>query len=196
MEEKKVRTTAAESDPLSLVADDDASTVDGGEGKADSNNAAAERATTGEAETDMVEKSSSTEVDDNIAFDSLKLGLPARYNQLRFSGDGGMSVVYRAIDTEDGDKPVAIKLLKEELSRDASVVERFQREVAAMKTLTHQNIVQIFDSGVTTTGIPYFVSEYIDGGTLEEATRRKLQNSQISASPNRRRPPSRCSTRI
>jgi serine/threonine protein kinase len=160
MEEKKVRTTAAESDPLSLVADGDSSTVDGGN-----------------AEADMAEKSSSTEAaercNDNIAFDNLKLGLPARYNQLRFSGDGGMSVVYRAIDTEDGDKPVALKLLKEELSRDASVVERFQREVAAMKTLTHQNIVHIFDSGVTTTGIPYFVSEYVDGGTLEEATRRE-----------------------
>ncbi|HEY9716188.1 MAG TPA: protein kinase [Trichormus sp.] len=175
MEEKKIRTTAAQSDPLSLVADGDAGTIDGGEKKADSNNSAAECGAAGDAETEIVEKPSSTGVleerDDHGAV--LRLGLPARYDQLRFIGDGGMSVVYRAIDTDDGDKPVALKLLKEELNRDASVVERFEREVAAMKTLTHQNIVQIFDSGVTTTGIPYFVSEYIDGGTLEEATRRE-----------------------
>ncbi|MEM6472075.1 MAG: protein kinase [Planctomycetota bacterium] len=84
---------------------------------------------------------------------------------------GGMGVVYRATDPRLG-RPVAIKTLwLAELSQFPSkrkeLVERFEREARAVASLSHPNIVELFDVGITEEQ-PYAVMEFIDGSTLAE----------------------------
>ena len=75
---------------------------------------------------------------------------------------GGQGIVYRGwqISTR---RMVAIKVLREGPHADPATRKRFQREVEIVAQLNHPNIVSIFDSGVTATGLPYFVMEYVHG---------------------------------
>jgi serine/threonine-protein kinase len=83
------------------------------------------------------------------------------------------------------DRPVAIKLLRADLARDANFLTRFRREAQAAGGLAHPNIVAIYDSGEETTTesggatvpLPYIVMEYVDGETL----RAKLQRENVIA---------------
>jgi serine/threonine protein kinase len=95
--------------------------------------------------------------------------LPDTLQHVRLIGEGGMSLVFRALDSDGA--PVAVKVLREELCRDPSVVERFLREAESTERLQHPNIVKVFRSGTTTKGSPYIVSEFVDGQTLEQVLR-------------------------
>src|SRR5262245_53701717 len=79
-------------------------------------------------------------------------------------GSGGMGDVYRARDTKLG-RDVAIKVLPGHLTRDSDALARFEREARAIAALSHPNILAIFDFG-TDDGVPYAVTELLDGGTL------------------------------
>jgi len=81
-------------------------------------------------------------------------------------GRGGMGVVYRATQLNLS-RPVALKVLSDELSNDAAFVERFFHEARAAACLSHPNIVQAYDAGISEEGVYYFAMEYIDGETLE-----------------------------
>jgi eukaryotic-like serine/threonine-protein kinase len=81
-------------------------------------------------------------------------------------GAGGMGEVYRARDTRL-DRDVAIKILPESLARDAERMRRFEQEARAVAALSHANIVAVYDTG-THEGVPYLVSELLDGETLRE----------------------------
>ncbi|MBM4381195.1 MAG: protein kinase, partial [Deltaproteobacteria bacterium] len=61
-------------------------------------------------------------------------------------GRGGMGEVWRATQSSLG-RTVAVKLLREELSRDASFAARFEQEAAALAALAHPNVVQAIDRG-------------------------------------------------
>ncbi len=87
-----------------------------------------------------------------------------RYRVERALGHGGMATVLLARDGELG-RPVAVKLLAENLAADAELRERFEREARAAARLSHPNIVGVFDVGEEA-GRPYIVMEYVQGGTL------------------------------
>jgi serine/threonine protein kinase len=77
-----------------------------------------------------------------------------------------MGEVYRARDTRL-DRDVAIKILPESLARDADRMRRFEQEARAVAALSHPNVVAIYDTGMHD-GVPYLVSELLDGETLRE----------------------------
>ena len=79
-------------------------------------------------------------------------------------GAGGMGEVYRAHDTRL-QRDVAIKVLRGDVGRDASRLQRFEQEARAAAALNHPNIVAVFDIGVEGE-TPYVVSELLEGETL------------------------------
>lgn len=92
-----------------------------------------------------------------------------QYRIISLLGKGGMGEVYLAEDTRLGRK-IALKLLSEELIRDAERVRRFEREARAASALNHPNILTIHDIGKS--GEVHFIAtEFIDGSTLRERMR-------------------------
>jgi serine/threonine protein kinase/Tol biopolymer transport system component len=81
-------------------------------------------------------------------------------------GAGGMGEVYRARDARIG-RLVAIKVLSEEIVADAERLGRFEHEARAAGMLNHPNLLTIFDVG-SENGLPYMVSELLDGETLRD----------------------------
>lgn len=81
-------------------------------------------------------------------------------------GHGGMAVVYKGQDLLLN-RPVAIKVLREQYSRDESFVRRFRREAQAVAALSHPNIVSIYDVGRDNSR-HYLVMEYIEGTNLKD----------------------------
>lgn len=81
-------------------------------------------------------------------------------------GMGGMGAVYRGYDQTLG-RFVAIKVMKQSMGADASLVESFFREARAAAALNHRNIVQIYACGQEK-GQPYIVMELVGGGRLDQ----------------------------
>jgi eukaryotic-like serine/threonine-protein kinase len=92
-----------------------------------------------------------------------------RYRLERRLGFGGMATVWLADDCRLG-RPVAVKILSEQLATDAEYVLRFQREARVAAQLSHPNLVRLYDYG-TEDGRPFLVSEWIDGPDLHELRR-------------------------
>ena len=89
----------------------------------------------------------------------------AQYEITDLLGQGGMGVVYRATDTRLG-RPVAIKMLSEDLAKNSEFMMRFEREARTLAALNHSNIASIYgieESG----GHKCLVLEYVDGETLD-----------------------------
>src|SRR5262245_47151499 len=84
------------------------------------------------------------------------------YANLQELHRGGQGIVFRGWQTSTR-RSVAIKVLREGPHADPATRKRFQREVEIVAQLNHPHIVSIFDSGVTGTGLPYFVMEYVAG---------------------------------
>jgi eukaryotic-like serine/threonine-protein kinase len=90
----------------------------------------------------------------------------SHYQMLSLIGAGGMGEVYLAEDTLLGRK-VALKLLPKEFTEDRERVRRFEQEARATSSLSHPNIVMIFEVGQVE-GRHFIATEYIDGQTLRE----------------------------
>ena len=89
-----------------------------------------------------------------------------RYEIMTEIGIGGMARVYKAKDRYL-QRIVAIKVLKDEFREDTEFLKRFDTEAQAAASLTHPNIVQIYDVGRDNNRY-YIVMEYVDGITLKE----------------------------
>ncbi|MDO4562865.1 MAG: Stk1 family PASTA domain-containing Ser/Thr kinase [Clostridia bacterium] len=89
-----------------------------------------------------------------------------RYDILEQVGSGGMAVVYKAKD-KLLNRYVAVKVLRSEFKDDEEFIRRFNIESQAAASLSHQNIVPIYDVGQQD-GVQYIVMEYIEGITLKE----------------------------
>ncbi len=94
-----------------------------------------------------------------------------RYEIVRSIGEGGMANVYLGYDTIL-DRNVAIKILRGDLSNDEKFVRRFQREALSASSLSHPNIVEMYDVGEDD-GIYYIVMEYVEGQTLKQLLKRR-----------------------
>src|SRR5262245_62172123 len=84
-------------------------------------------------------------------------------------GHGGMGAVYKARQPSL-DRLVALKILPSHAASDTGFAERFSREARALARLNHSNIVAVYEFGQTS-GIPYFIMEYVEGRNLREIER-------------------------
>ena len=94
-----------------------------------------------------------------------------RYQIIRTIGEGGMANVYLAHDLIL-DRDVAVKILRGDLADDEKFVRRFQREAIAASSLSHPNIVEMYDVGEDD-GKYYIVMEYVEGKTLKSLIKKR-----------------------
>lgn len=109
--------------------------------------------------------------------------LADRYECIKRIGTGGMGDVYKAHDRRL-DRIVAIKVLKSEYNEDDNFIRKFRRESLAAASISHPNIVSIYDVGMESVAdqdVYYIVMEYIDGKTLKELIREEGVLSQNQA---------------
>lgn len=92
--------------------------------------------------------------------------LDNRYKLTDFIGQGGMALVYKAMDQRTH-HAVAIKILKPEYNHDEEFTRRFEREALAASKVSHHNIVNLLDVG-TQDQYRYLVLEYVEGRTLKD----------------------------
>lgn len=92
-----------------------------------------------------------------------------RYEIIKKIGAGGMSVVYKA-KCQKLNRFVAIKVLREEFANDDTFVTKFRVEAQAAASLSHPNIINVFDVG-SDNGTHYIVMELIEGETLQQYIR-------------------------
>ncbi len=97
--------------------------------------------------------------------------LDGRYEILEVIGTGGMAVVYKA-RCHRLNRLVAVKILKDELSKDEEFRRRFHAESQAGAMLSHPNIMAVYDVS-TTDAADYIVMELIDGITLKQYMEKK-----------------------
>ena len=101
--------------------------------------------------------------------DDLTTSLPIINNRYQISGTiatGGMAVIYKAQDLML-ERPVALKILKKDLSDDLSFQNRFRQEARASARLIHPNIVTTFDFGYDRDRL-FIVMEYVKGTELKD----------------------------
>jgi serine/threonine-protein kinase len=95
----------------------------------------------------------------------------SHYKILEQLGAGGMGVVYKAQDLKL-DRPVALKFLPPDLTRDAEAKKRFILEAKAASTLQHHNICSVHDIDETADGQMFIVMDLYDGETLKKMVER------------------------
>lgn len=96
--------------------------------------------------------------------------LDNKYLIERLLGKGGMGSVYRAMHTGTK-RNVAVKVISPQYMRNKELLIRFQREAEASGRLSHPNVVNVTDFGVTVidgTAVAYLAMEYLEGETLHE----------------------------
>lgn len=93
-----------------------------------------------------------------------------RYEVVTSIGEGGMGMVYKAIDQRSGDT-VALKVLHRDISGDERTVRRFFSEARVLASLTHPNIIRLYDFGRTSDGLLYIAMELLSGKPADDLIR-------------------------
>jgi len=94
--------------------------------------------------------------------------IDGRYRIEKQLGEGGMGIVYKAVHTAL-DKPLAIKVLRQEVSKNEEILQRFRQEARSASQIGHPHIVDISDFGTLSDGATYFVMEFLPGQSLTAA---------------------------
>ena len=102
--------------------------------------------------------------------------LDGRYLVLSHLADGGMATVYIALD-QRLDRQVALKVMRADLAKDESFVDRFRREARSAAKLSHPNVVAVYDQGEDN-GHVFLAMELVNGLTL-----RQVMHSEGALSP-------------
>lgn len=97
--------------------------------------------------------------------------LDDRYDILEVIGEGGMAIVYRALDHRLN-RDVAVKIMRDEMAADEEFRRRFCTESHAVAMLSHPNIVAVYDVSHND-NVEYIVMELVDGITLKQYIERK-----------------------
>lgn len=100
-----------------------------------------------------------------------------RYELLEKIGEGGMGIVYKA-KCHLLNRFVAVKTLKAELSNDEAFIARFKREANSVASLSHPNIMNVYDVG-SENNINFIVMEYINGKTLKQVIKENVRLSSL-----------------
>jgi serine/threonine protein kinase/Tfp pilus assembly protein PilF len=90
-----------------------------------------------------------------------------RYKLLRVLGEGGMGVVYLAQQDKPVTRQVALKVIKPGMD-SKRVMARFEVEEQALALMEHPHVARVYDAGLTGSGRPYFVMEYVQGIPITE----------------------------
>ncbi len=105
--------------------------------------------------------------------------LASRFRIGELIGAGGMGSVYKAEDASLTNK-FAVKILRPELAKDPIACSRFEHEAKSISSLTHPNIVAVYEHGISQSGAPYIVMDYVEGVSLE-----KVMEDNVYLEPNR-----------
>lgn len=93
---------------------------------------------------------------------------------------GGMGVVFRAWDVAN-ERSVAIKMIKSGVSGNSEYLKRFQLEAWAVAQLTHPGVVRLYSFGERE-GVPHYVMEFVEGGSLNDCLDGQAKDPRWSAS--------------
>jgi serine/threonine protein kinase len=96
--------------------------------------------------------------------------LDGKYRLDSFLSRGGMGAVFRGTHVMLG-RPVAVKMINQDLVTSPEIVRRFQREARAATQFKHPNVVDVYDLGQTANGTLYIVMELVSGASLKESIR-------------------------
>ena len=105
--------------------------------------------------------------------------LAQRYEILKTLGVGGMGAVYKARDREL-DRMVALKVIRPDLARNPSIVDRFKQELRLSHQVTHKNVIRIYDLGEGE-GVKFITMEFIEGQDLRSLIQEKQKFSPEEA---------------
>ncbi|MCH9648790.1 MAG: serine/threonine-protein kinase [Deltaproteobacteria bacterium] len=90
------------------------------------------------------------------------------YRILRRLGQGGMSIVYLAVRSDDAfERNVVLKFVRPDMETEA-ILERLRTERQILASLEHPGIARLYDGGSTESGLPYFVMEYVEGEPIDQ----------------------------
>ena len=117
----------------------------------------------------MADLSPAAPVTANVLLPGMLLG--RRYELVSLLGEGGMGAVYKAMDRELN-RPVALKVIRPELAKQKSIIERFKQELLLARQITHRNVVRIYDLGEAD-GVKFITMEFIEGEDLRSLLLRK-----------------------
>ena len=108
------------------------------------------------------------ELADGVADPLLSKLLGDTYQIIRVVGEGGMGRVYEARHLRLKERRFAVKVLHSELAKNNEIVARFMREAESASSLSHPNVVDVFDVHHLPDGTPYLVGEFLDGEELAD----------------------------
>jgi eukaryotic-like serine/threonine-protein kinase len=99
-----------------------------------------------------------------------------RYRLVRRIGAGSFATVWLGND-DDLDVPVAVKVLADNWASNPDVRNRFLAEARIMRRIHDRRLVQVYDIGTLDDGRPYFVMDYIGGGSMNDLRKQGIDPS-------------------